>query len=100
MVLFNITRTFDQVSESWAISFGEPGTNDQIVRYVQSMLDQEKPRGGKLLTISGPASLPVAFVLAHAVNHLYGAVAVYDPKLQKHVVVVSHDPTYKVGDLI
>lgn len=56
--------------------------------------------GGPILKINGPASLPVAVALAHAVTHLYGAVAVWDPKLSKYVVSVSHSPEYAVGDLI
>jgi len=50
--------------------------------------------------VTGPASLPVAFVMCHAVAHLYGAVACFDPKLLGYVVCVSHDPKYKVGDVI
>ena len=42
----------------------------------------------------------MSFALAHAVSHVYGAVAVYDPKLDGYVVAVSHDPEYPVGALI
>lgn len=86
------------------VKFGEPAQNDQIVRDAKKILDDMvtsgELAGGELLKITGPASLPVAVVIAHAVAHLYGAVAVFDPKLAKYVVSVSHTPSYAVGDLV
>jgi CRISPR-associated protein Csx3 len=84
------------------VMFGEPAQNDRIVKDAAMRLAElaGKLVGGGVLKINGPASMPVAFVLAHGVAHLYGAVAVYDPKLSKYVVCVTHDPAYGVGDLI
>lgn len=86
------------------VGFGSPASNDVIVKDVAGTLATMKSdgtlAGGPLLKITGPASLPVAFVIAHDVTHLYGAIAVFDPKLQKHVVAVSHNPDYAIGDLI
>ena len=39
-------------------------------------------------------------MLAHKLNHLYQAVAVYDPKLSKYVVAIAHGGRYSVGDLV
>jgi CRISPR-associated protein Csx3 len=100
MATFNINLDGDLMQ----VGFGDPATNDVIVRDVAAMLPDillHNPHpGGPLLKINGPASLPVAVVIAHAVTHLYGAVAVYDPKLGKYVVSVSHNPDFKIGDLI
>jgi len=86
------------------VAFGDPAQNDQIVRDAVARLDEMMASGelagGKVIKINGPASLPVACVIAHAVAHLYGAVGVFDPKLGKYVVAISHDPELKVGDLI
>jgi CRISPR-associated protein Csx3 len=84
------------------VMFGEPAQNDQIVKDAAIRLAELAGElvGGRVLKINGPASLPVAFVLAHGVAHLYGVVAVYDPKLSKYVVCVTHDPAHGVGDLI
>lgn len=86
------------------VGFGSPAQNDQIVRDAQSRIDElvasGELAGGPLLRINGPASLPVAVVLAHAVSHRYGAVGVFDPKLGKYVIAVSHGGDYKLGDLI
>lgn len=86
------------------VGFGDPASNDTIVKDVVRTLDEMredgKLAGGPLLKINGPASLPVAVVLTHALAHIYGVVSVWDPKLQKYVVSVSHDPFYDVGDLI
>lgn len=99
------TYTIDLIEQVLKINFGEPAQNDQIVRDATARLDElaatGQLTGGTLLKVNGPASLPVAFVIAHKVAHLYGAIAVYDPKLgNKYVVCVTHNPTYKLGDLI
>lgn len=86
------------------IGFGAPAQNDQIVKDAESGLDalieSGELKGGEVIRVNGPASLPVAMVIAHKVNHLYGAVACFDPKMSKYVVAISHDPAYAVGDLI
>jgi CRISPR-associated protein Csx3 len=56
--------------------------------------------GGRGVKINGPASLPIAFALCHELAHKFGFVAVWDPKLQKYVVSVSHDPTIELGRLL
>lgn len=101
MALYNVKveHSDDIVGGStlYTIGFGAPGDNTEIVKEVHEM---QLMGCGLLALISGPASLPVAFVLCHKLCHRYGAVAVYDPKLQGYVVSVSHNPMFKVGDLI
>lgn len=86
------------------VGFGEPAQNDAIVRdaceRLAEMTASGELAGGPVLKINGPASLPVAIAIAHAVGHLYQGVACFDPKLAKYVVAVSHDPAYNIGDLI
>jgi CRISPR-associated protein Csx3 len=86
------------------VAFGKAAQNDSIVREAVSRLHQMTEtgelKGGPILKINGPASLPVAVAIGHAVLHLYETVAVYDPKLSKYVVSVSHGPAFLVGDLI
>ena len=86
------------------IRFGEPAQNDQIVRDAAARLEQMSASGelagGPLLKINGPISIPVAFVLAHKLAHIYGAVAFFVPKLGKYVICITHNPGYKLGDLI
>ncbi len=87
------------------VGFGEPAQNDKIcrdaARQLEELVSSGTLSGGPVIKINGPASLPVAVVIAHAVSHLYEAVAVFDPKLGgKYVVVVSHGTELKVGDLI
>ncbi len=102
------TYKIDLEGDVLKVGFGEPAQNNQIVKDVAARLDELVETGvlsgGALLKINGPASLPVACVLVHKVAHLYGAIAVYDPKLEagggKYVVVISHNPAYKLGDLI
>lgn len=82
------------------VGFGDPAQNDQIVKDAKSILESMNLPGGPLIKINGPASLPVAMVLCHHLAHLYEVVGVYDPKLGKYVVSISHSPNHKVGDLL
>ena len=97
---YNITFT-DGVLK---VGFGTPAQNDQIVRDAKAKLDSMIKSGilagGEVLKVNGPASLPVAMTIAHAVAHLYQVVAVFDPKLAKYVVATSHGADHHVGDLI
>ena len=86
------------------IGFGQPAQNDQIVKDAAECLDDLIRRGqiagGEVIRVNGPATMPVAMVLAHGVGHLYQAVTCYDPKLSKYVVVIAHGDKYKIGDLL
>ena len=99
---YNIIRDRDVLR----ISFGEPSSNDQIVKDAVARLDAMQKAGelsgGGLLKVNGPASLPVAMVLGHKLSHLFEAIACFDPKLNKYVVTISHSPNpeYAVGNLI
>ncbi|WP_256874863.1 CRISPR-associated protein Csx3 [Nostoc sp. C052] len=57
-------------------------------------------RCGRLLKINGSQSIPVAYHIAHKVSHLYGAIAIFDPKLSGYVVSITHDPEYKLGTVL
>jgi CRISPR-associated protein Csx3 len=102
MAYYNIN--YDPQTGVLMVGFGEPAQNDAICREAAARLKELTSSGvlagGDIIKINGPASLPVAVVIAHEVVHRYQAVAVYDPKLGKYVVAVSHSPQYKVGDLI
>lgn len=91
------------------VRFGQPAMGDQVVRDAAARLDEMitlgELAGGKLLKIYGPASVAVSYVIAHKVSHLYGAIAVFDPKIgrkgyKSFIVAVSHTPAYKIGELI
>ncbi|WP_353930209.1 CRISPR-associated protein Csx3 [Okeanomitos corallinicola TIOX110] len=86
------------------VSFGEPAQNDQIVKDAAARLEEMAKSGelsgGPLLRINGPISIPVAFVLAHKLAHIYGAIGFFDPKIGKYVICITHNPAYKLGDLI
>lgn len=89
----------------FARGFGDtPAQNDALVKEaalrIRKLIDSGAIKGGELIKLNGPATLPIAFVLAHKLNHLYQAVAVYDPKLLKYVVAIAHGGKYSVGDLV
>ena len=82
------------------VGFGSPATNAEICQeVVKTASELFSGRGGSALRVNGPASLPVAFVLGHTVAHLYGCVAVWDPKMQGYVVAISHGGP-EVGSLL
>ena len=98
------TYKIEPHGEVLRVKFGEPAQNDRIVPDAAARLDEMSNSGelsgGGLIKLNGPASLPVACVLAHKVSHLYGAVGVFDPKLGKYVIAITHDPEYNLGDLV
>ncbi len=102
MSIYTIVMEEDNVLR---LGFGDaPAQNDALVKdatqQMSELIDGRIIRGGELIKLNGPATLPIAFVLAHKLNHLYQAVAVYDPKLSKYVVVIAHGGKYSVGDLV
>lgn len=99
MSTYNIS--FNPETSVLSVGFGEPSTNDQIVKDAVAGIKAIKEQlQGHVLRVNGAASLPVGFALCAEVAHVTCAVAVFDPKLQKYVVAVSHDPNFTVGDLI
>lgn len=82
------------------IGFGKPAPNSVIVAEVQKFMHDTTIPGGKLCLVNGPASLPVAFVLAHHLFHRYETVGVFDPKLGDYVVVSAHGNSFAVGGTI
>lgn len=104
MASYNIN--IDTETDIMTVGFGEPSDNRQIVRDAAARLDEMIDLGlfgGRLLRITGPASMPVAFTIAHKVSHLFGAIAVFDPKIGEkgaYVVVITHSPEYPLGDLV
>lgn len=102
MSSFNID--FDAEQSVLKVGFGDSATNAEIVQDAAARLAEIKAsgglQGGALLRVNGPASLPCAFVLGHAVSHAYDAVAVWDPKLSKYVVSVAHGPNFELGQLV
>lgn len=84
-------------------------TGDRIVRDAKTQLDElleskQLPLGG-LLKINGRASIPVSYLIAHELGHLFSTIAVFDPKIggkqqNKYVVVINYDPQYQVGDVL
>ncbi|MBW4565953.1 MAG: CRISPR-associated protein Csx3 [Mojavia pulchra JT2-VF2] len=91
------------------VRFGKPANGDQIVQDAAARLDQMlalgELSGGKLLKIDGPASVAVSYLIAHKISHLYGAIAVFDPKIGKpgykaYIIAATHSPAYKLGEII
>ena len=82
------------------LGFGAPAQNDVIVRDAVAAVAALNLQGGKLVRLNGPASLPVACAIAHAVGHIFSAVAVFDPKMSGYVVAISHNPEILVGTII
>jgi len=86
----------------------QPALGDEIVKDAVAQLDLLIEAGklrGDLLLVDGSASVPVSYIIAHKVAHLYGAIAVCDPKLgdkgkKVYIVSISHTPKYQIGQLI
>ncbi|MCC5644741.1 CRISPR-associated protein Csx3 [Nostoc sp. CHAB 5824] len=75
-------------------------TNSELVKFVAEKLPQlieNESMRGRLLKINGAQSIAIAYHIAHKVAPLYGAVAIFDPKLSGYVVSIAHDPEYELG---
>ncbi|MFH1048342.1 MAG: CRISPR-associated protein Csx3 [Patescibacteria group bacterium] len=98
------TYKVDLKGDVLVVGFGKPAQNDQIVKdavkRLDEMIDAGELAGGPMIKINGPASLPVAIAIAHAIGHLYEVVAVFDPKMAKYVVSISHGATHQPGDMV
>lgn len=102
-----MTRTFrvelarqSEASVDLQIGFVGEAANDRRVVDAVAAIEDLNLQGGPLVRFDGPSSLPVAVALSHKVAHLFGAVAVKDPKLGKYVVAISHRPDLAVGQLL
>lgn len=82
------------------VRFGSPATGDQVLLAANALLESLPLGGGRLLLINGPMTLPIAFLIAHKVVHLFANVAVFDPKLNSYLVVANHGGPYHVGELV
>lgn len=86
------------------VAFGSPATGEVIVRDAYAALNELELRGdlagGGLLFINGRCTVPTAVMLGHSLSHLFTAIAAFDPKLDRYIVCVSHDPNYEVGQVI
>ncbi len=101
----------DHKADLYKVGFGAPAQNDQIVRDAElalvAIFDQIEEDLGpvtrgtdNLALVNGPASLPVAVVIANSLLQRYGAVAVFDPKMSGYVVSASNSPAMPVGMVI
>ena len=91
------------------VGFGQDANGDQIVKDAAQRLDEMMAlgeiTGGKLLKVDGPASVAVSYLIAHKISHLFGAIAIFDPKIGRKgyktfITAVSQTPAYKIGEII
>lgn len=79
-------------------------TGDRIVRdadaQLNALIDAGQLPGGKLIKVNGKISILASYTVAHALAHLYGAIAVFDPRLSAYVVVKSDTPDYPIASRI
>ena len=79
---------------------GETATNTELVVEAVELLEALDLQGGKLLKITGAASVPIAYAIAHKVIRLFNTIAIFDPKLGGYVVAVTRGVEHSLGDLI
>ena len=105
MLAYKMLFTPHPENSTLEVGFNKERTadNDRLIKDVSLILDElceDSYFNGPCLLINGPQSLPIAYVIAHRVAHLFAAVAVADPKLAAYIVVMSHGSKHKIGDLI
>jgi CRISPR-associated protein Csx3 len=104
---YQIKLVSDALKVNFHSEFDVPG--DRIIKdaykQLQELLTSGQLIGGGILKINGRASLPIGYLLAHELGHLYNVVAVCDPRLlgqqqNRYVVVISYADEYSVGDIL
>lgn len=100
MAAYSMKLGKDQDGDILRVAFDDPAKGDVVMRDAAASLDVINFGGGRLLRVTGPASLPVAMAIAHVTAHRYGAVACFDPKMSGYIVAISHDPDFPVGTVI
>lgn len=72
----------------------------EVDAYLDELINTQQLSGGSLLKIYGRISLLLSYTIAHKVAHLYSAIAVFDPRLQSYVVVISSNQDYPMSSRI
>lgn len=82
----------------------QPTQGDRLVRdacdRLAELVADKTLTGGELLKINGPCSLIVSYAIAHKVCHLFKAIAVFDPKMDRYVVVKTTTSSYALGQTL
>ena len=108
-----IASTCTLTSEDGVLRVAFDGSSDgsQIAKDIAARLDEMIKTGEvspadllkvNIAEVNVPAPLPriAAMVIVSQLSHLFEAIGVFDPKLNKYVVAISHSSKYAVGDLI
>ena len=87
------------------IKNGKEVDGDQILRDAKAQLEGlinsgKLPRGNRLLKIDGRSTVLAGFLIADRLAHRYSSLAVFDPKLGKYVVTISHSQDYQIGQVL
>ena len=72
---------------------------------LNELLATGKLKGGRLIRVNGKVSLLASCVIAYRLQHLYGAIAVYDPKIcdvgiDRYMVSISHGSGMAIGSVL
>jgi CRISPR-associated protein Csx3 len=91
------------------VRFEKPANGNQVIKDAVVGLEKMVRLGGlsgeKLLKIDGPASVAVTYLIAHQISQFYGALAIFDAKIDRpgyktFIIAVFQTPAYKTGELI
>ena len=78
--------------------------NDKWVKEAYKRLDEMETTGeilgGGPIKITGKISMAVIVPICHKLAQYFSAISIFDPRLNRYVVVISNNPGLKVGELI
>ncbi|MEM4867877.1 MAG: CRISPR-associated protein Csx3 [Ignisphaera sp.] len=81
-------------------------TPNDVVRYtdlpkiIDKVFRELQKNKINVIKITGYGPIWLYSAVVHTVTHLAKAVAVYDVVNRKYVIVVTHSPEYRVGDVL
>lgn len=97
--MIEIRSREDGETMNLAIQITNPGKTEEMVKELREKL-REVEINCSLCMITGNLTIPLSMVVAHHAVHRAKAVAVFDPSINRYIVVVSHSHGWKVGDSI
>lgn len=75
-------------------------TPDDLPKVIETIYNYFSREKVDLIKITGRGPIWLYSAITHAIAHLTKAVAIYDAINNHYIIVVSHNPKYKIGQII
>jgi len=95
----SVVYSVKRVGELIIVEFDIPGGVLDVARLPEAVSGAPRVEGDCVVCVSGRGPIWLYGALLH-LYHYARALAVFEPRLKKCIVVATHYPKYRVGDLL